>query len=90
LDLQRTVLQAYTDANGALKKYNATEKTVIALRESFKYVEQRYTVGAANAVDYNTQKNNVTNAEAQLLQAKYEYIFKAKVLDFYLGKAIVL
>lgn len=90
LDLQRTILQAYTDANAALKKYNATEKTVISLKESFKYVEQRYTVGAANAVDYNTQKNNVTNAEAQLLQAKYEYIFKAKVLDFYLGKAIVL
>jgi outer membrane protein len=90
LDLQRTILQAYTDANGALKKFNATEKSVIALRESFKYVEQRYNVGAANSVDYNTQKNNVTNAEAQLLQAKYEYIFKAKVLDFYLGKAIVL
>jgi outer membrane protein len=90
LDLQRTILQAYTDANGALKKFNATEKSVIALKESFKYVEQRYNVGAANSVDYNTQKNNVTNAEAQLLQAKYEYIFKAKVLDFYLGKAIVL
>jgi outer membrane protein len=90
LDLQRTILQAYTDANGALKKFNATEKSVVALKESFKYVEQRYTVGAANSVDYNTQKNNVTNAEAQLLQAKYEYIFKAKVLDFYLGKAIVL
>lgn len=90
LDLQRAVLQAYTDANGALNKFNATEKSVIALRESFKYAEQRYNVGAANAVDYNTQKNNVTNAEAQLLQAKYEYIFKAKVLDFYLGKAITL
>lgn len=90
LDLQRTILQAYTDANGALKKYNATEKSVIALKESFKYIEQRFTVGAANAVDYNTQKNNVTNAEAQLLQSKYEYIFKAKVLDFYLGKAIIL
>ena len=90
LDLQRTILQAFTDANGALKKFNATEKSVIALKESFKYVEQRYNVGAANSVDYNTQKNNVTNAEAQLLQAKYEYIFKAKVLDFYLGKAIVL
>ena len=90
LDLQRAVLQAFTDANGSLNKYNATEKTVIALRESFKYAEQRYNVGAANAVDYNTQKNNVTNAETQLLQAKYEYIFKAKVLDFYLGKAIVL
>ena len=90
LDLQRTILQAYTDANGALKKFNATEKSVIALKESFKYVEQRYNVGAANSVDYNTQKNNVTNAEAQLLQAKYEYIFKAKVLDFYLGKEIVL
>lgn len=90
LDLQRAVLQAYTDANGSLNKYNATEKTVIALRESFKYAEQRYNVGAANAVDYNTQKNNVTNAETQLLQAKYEYIFKVKVLDFYLGKAIAL
>ena len=90
IDLQRTINQAYLDATGALKKFNATEKTVKSLKESFKYVEQRYTVGTANSVDYNTQKNNVTNAEAQMLQAKYEYIFKAKVLDFYLGKAIVL
>ncbi len=90
LDLQNIIVQAYNDATGSLKKYKATEKSVKSLQESFKYAEQRYKVGATNSVDYTTQKNNLTNAQAQLLQAKYEYIFKVKILDFYMGKPLVL
>jgi outer membrane protein len=86
--LQKNIQQAYADANAALKKYAATEKTVQAMEESFKYMQQRSDVGMVNAVDYNVSKNNLTKARSELLQAKYDYVFKTKVLDFYQGKPL--
>ncbi len=83
-DIQR----AYTDALGAYKSYNASKKSVEALRESFKYAEIRYQEKMINAVDYNDAKNKLTNAESDLLRSKYDYIFKTKVLDFYQGKPL--
>jgi outer membrane protein len=41
-----------------------------------------------NTTDYNTAKNKMAKAQSDLLQAKYEYVFKAKVLDFYQGKPL--
>ena len=61
-----------------------------ALKESFKYTQQRFDVGMINSLDYNTAKNNLVKAESNLLQAKYEYVFKIKVLDYYQGKPISL
>ena len=43
-----------------------------------------------NSVEYNQTKNNLTTAQSDLLQAKYEYIFRTKILDFYNGQAIEL
>ena len=43
-----------------------------------------------NSVEYNQSKNNLSKAQSDLLQAKYEYIFKTKILDFYNGKTIEL
>jgi outer membrane protein len=88
LQLRRSIQQAYADASGALKKYKASQKSVDALRESFKYTQQRFDVGLINSLDYNTVKNNLVRAESNLLQAKYEYVFKIKVLDYYQGKPI--
>lgn len=90
LQVQKNIQQAYADANGGLKKYNATLKTVDAMKESFKYTEQKFNVGIVNTNDYNDSKNKLTKAESDLLQAKYEYIFKTKVLDFYQGKPLKL
>jgi outer membrane protein len=42
------------------------------------------------SVEYNQIKNNLTAAQAQLSQAKYEYIFRTKILDFYNGVPIKL
>lgn len=86
--LQKNIQQAYADANAALKKYIATQKAVDAMEESFKYMQQKYDVGMVNAIDYNTSKNNLTKAKSDLLQAKYDYVFKTKVLDFYQGKPL--
>lgn len=88
--LQKSIEQAYADALAALKKYQATTKSVSALKESFRYVQQKFEVGMVNTIDFNVSKNNLAKAESELLQAKYDYVFRVKVLDFYQGKAIVL
>lgn len=88
LDVRKNVQKAYIDANGALKKFNAANKAVVARKESFKYTQQRFDVGVANSFDYNLSKNNLARAESDLVQAKYEYVFKLKVLDFYQGKPL--
>ena len=86
--LEKTIQQSYADAGAALKNYQATLRSVDALKESFKYTEQRFNVGMLNTFDYNNAKNKLIKSESDMLQAKYEYIFKTKVLDFYQGKPL--
>ncbi|MDQ3047116.1 MAG: TolC family protein [Bacteroidota bacterium] len=88
LQVQKNVQQAYADANAGLKKYNASLKAVEAIGESFKYTEQKFNVGMLNTNDYNDAKNKLIKAQSDLLQSKYEYVFKTKVLDFYQGKPL--
>jgi outer membrane protein len=88
--LYKTIQQAYADARASLNKYNASIKSVDALTESFGYTEQKFNVGMVNSIDYNDAKNNLLKARSELLQAKYDYVFRLKVLDFYQGKPITL
>lgn len=89
-NLRKNIQQAYNDAQASLRKYYATEKAVKAMEESFKYMDQKYTVGMVTGTDYNEAKNRLSKAQSDLLQAKYDYVFKLKVLDFYQGKPITL
>lgn len=88
--LQKSIQQAYADANAGLKKYIATKKAVEANEESFKYSEQKYNVGALNVFDYNLAKTKLAKAKSDLVQAKYDFVFRSKVLDFYQGKPLTL
>lgn len=88
--LRKEIEQAYTNALAALNRYISTEKAVVSMQEAFRYVEEKFNVGMVNSVDYNLQKNQLTSAQSQLLQAKYEYIFRTKILDFYNGVPIEL
>ena len=88
--LQKNIQQAHADANAALKKYTASQKALDAMSESFKYTEQRFNVGMLNAFDFNDAKNRLVKAQSDVLQAKYDYVFKTKILDFYLGKPLML
>jgi outer membrane protein len=72
----------------ALDKYNASKSSVEAAAESFKYAQQRFNAGAISVFDYNSSKNRLFAAESGLLQAKYDYVFKLKVLDYYMGKPL--
>ena len=88
--LRKEIEQAYTNALAALNRYMSTQKAVVSMEEAFRYVEEKFNVGMVNSVDYNLQKNQLTAAKSQLLQAKYEYIFRTKILDFYNGIPIEL
>jgi outer membrane protein len=83
--LYKNIQQAYADAVASLKKYTASIKAVTSMEESFRYTEQKFNVGMVTPVDYNAAKTLLLNAQSDMSQAKYEFIFKTKVLDFYKG-----
>jgi outer membrane protein len=88
--LRKNVETAYADALAAYSSYSAREKSLSSLEESFSYTEQKFNVGMVNALDYNVAKNQLNKANSDLLSAKYDFIFKYKILDFYLGKTLTL
>ncbi len=88
--LRKDIEQAYTNALAALNRYIASEKAVSSNQEAFRYTEEKFNVGMVNSVEYNQSKNNLTTAQSELLQSRYEYIFRTKILDFYNGKTIEL
>ena len=88
--LRKDIEQAYTNALAAYKRYIANQKAVVSSTEAFRYTEEKFNVGMINSVEYNQTKNNLTTAQSDLLQAKYEYIFRTKILDFYNGQPIEL
>ncbi len=87
-DLRKTIEQAYADALSALQKYNASKDKVKAQQEAFVYAQQKFDVGVMTSFDFNNTKKDLSLAESQLLQAKYDFIFKTTILDFYMGYPI--
>lgn len=85
LDLKRNVYTAFTDANGALNAYEAAVTALEARAESYKYAQQRFEVGLLNAFDLNQSQTLFANAESEVIRAKYDYVFKVKVVEFYFG-----
>ncbi len=88
--LRKDIELVYTNALAALNRYISTEKAVTSMKEAFRYTEEKFNVGMINSVEYNQSKNNLAIAQSDLIQAKYEYIFRTKILDFYNGVPITL
>jgi outer membrane protein len=88
--LYKNIQQAYTDAVAALKKLNVSIKAIASTEESFRYTEQKFNLGMVTSVDYNTAKTQMLRSQSDMAQAKYEFIFKTKVLDFYKGMPLTL
>ncbi len=89
-ELRKNIEQQYYDALAAYKTYNASKISVESLKESFKYTEEKFNVGMVTSVDYSLAKMKLTQAESDLLRNKYDYIFKTKILDFYMGIPLTL
>lgn len=84
--VRNDIEQAYNNAVASSKTFQARQKQVDALKESFRVMQQRYNLGVVNSTDYQVALNNLNSAETDLVRAKYDYIFSLKVLDFYQGK----
>lgn len=95
VDLQRqnlrTLIQtAFNDARAGFITFQANKKNVEALTEAFQYAEEKFNAGAMNALDYSNAKTQLNNAELETLLARYEFIYRIKILEFYLGKPLKL
>ncbi len=88
--LRKNIESAYADAIAAYQTFVSRQKSVDAFTESFKYTEEKFNVGMVNSTDYNVVKIQLANAEADLSSSKFDYIFKTKILDFYLGRSFSL
>ncbi|MBC6410434.1 MAG: TolC family protein [Ekhidna sp.] len=82
--LYQTIESAYRSALAASRTYSASEKQVAALRETYRALENQYNNGAANFTDYQVAANNLFQAQSDLSRARYDFIFRKKILDFYL------
>ena len=87
LDLENTINQAYNDAKGSLKAYQAAEKTLKARKLAYKYAKERFDNGGMNTFNFLQAGQKYEAAQSELIKTKYNYIFKLKVLEFYFGEA---
>ena len=87
-NLNKVIFQATTDLKAAESRYSSTQNAFDAQKDAFYVVEQRYNVGLVNSLDYSTAQTNRNKAEIDFIQAKYDLLFRAKVIDYYLGKQI--
>lgn len=84
------VQSAYFEVNSAYAALEASREAVRYAEISYDFAEKSYVAGVINMYDYNKSRNDLMVARSQMLQDKYNFIFKQKVLDFYAGKEIVL
>ncbi|GAB3763398.1 TolC family protein [Spirosoma pomorum] len=88
LQLRQQVETAYTNMRAGANRFRATQAQVASLERAFQAAESRLNAGAINATDYSIAKTNLDRARASLVQAKYDYVFRTKILDFYQNKPL--
>lgn len=88
--LYKEIQQAYYNATAAQKKYIASGKSVKASEEAFRYAEDRYNAGKSTVFEFNEAKTKYAKSLVEEAQAKFNFILRAKILDFYNGTPIRL
>jgi outer membrane protein len=88
--LKVNVQQSLTDAKAAKAKLVASEKSLKANQAAFDNANKRFQLGGITSLDLTNARTRLDNAKNNLIIAKYDHIFKVKILDFYLGKGISL
>lgn len=88
--LYKEIQQAYYNATAAQEKYQASDKSVAASKEAFDYAQVRYAAGKSTVFEFNEAKTKYAQSLAEQTQAKYDFIFRAKILDFYRGTPLKL
>lgn len=81
IDLRKRIEQAYQNAVGARSKWNATQKSEVAEKEAFRFAQEKFDNGRANAYELFQAKSNLTKTLSDQAQAKFEYAFRLKMLE---------
>jgi len=84
--LQQQVELAWENLRSAYGQYKGYVEQVKAYGESFRTAEIRFNAGAITSVDYVIAKNNFDRANINLSVARYAYIFRTKILEYYQGR----
>ncbi|TVQ46257.1 MAG: TolC family protein [Saprospirales bacterium] len=88
--LRTNISQAQADARAASKSYQAAQRAVDASEMALRNAERKLDAGTATAFELVNAQNVLNNSRNNVLQSKYDYIFKLKVIDYYLGNPITL
>jgi outer membrane protein len=90
LNLESNIQRAFTDAQAAFKAFEAAKKALASQELAFNNSKERYNYGSMTSFELDQARVRFINAESSLINAKYDFVFKTKVLDFYMGKTIKL
>ena len=88
LALNKEIEQAYHSATAAYDKYLSAEKSVEAARIAFKYAEEKSVAERSTIFDFNDAKTRLERSESEAVQAKFDFVFRSKILDFYADKPL--
>ena len=84
--LYKEIQQAYYNAVAASTKYASSTTAAQSSKDAFTLTQAKYENGKATITEFNESKNNYLNAESDLVQARYEYLYQTALLNFYRGK----
>jgi outer membrane protein len=90
LTLKQNVYKAHNDATSSIQKYYAAQRAADAAQRALDFAKKRYDLGLTTTVDFLVTQNSEYTAASNLLSARYDLIFKLKVIDYYLGKELKL
>lgn len=88
--LSKTIIQAVLDLQAAEKSYQSALQTYQSNKEALNVTKQRYDAGLVNTLDYNTALTNYNKSQNDMIEGKYQVVFRSKVIDYYLGNPITL
>lgn len=88
--LRESIEQAYADAKAALDQFISSEKSLVAQQELFKNAQISYNSGIMTSFDYDQVRSRLVNAQSTMINAKYNFIFRTKLLEYYYGIPVVI
>lgn len=88
--LYKEIQQAYYNARAAESQYKSSQTACQSAEASFKLMSEKYANGKATATEYNEMRATWMKALSEQVQARYDYLFRSKILEFYQGKQLTL
>ena len=90
IKLRESIERAYADAKASLNEFLSAEKSLNAQEEAFKNAQESFNLGAMTSFDFDQVRGRLVNAQSSMVNAKYNFVFRSKLLEYYYGIPIVI